>query len=94
MTTGHHAINYYTFTRCDGLAWGALLATETRLITLHGGVKGKSLVAESRTAVFAMGVVFTAAGVVLALSRWGDRWSATALLTSCSLLFVGSMGFI
>jgi peptidoglycan/LPS O-acetylase OafA/YrhL len=95
MTTGHHAINYYTFTRCDGLAWGALLATETRLHQLlHGGLRANHWWRSRGLPVFAMGVVFTAAGVVLALSRWGDRWSATALLTSCPLLFVGSMGFI
>jgi peptidoglycan/LPS O-acetylase OafA/YrhL len=95
MTAGHHAIAYYTFTRCDGLAWGALLATESRLHQLLLGGPGARRWWRNRgLPVFAVGSVFTAASVALTFSRYGDRWSATALLSACPLFFVGSMAFI
>jgi len=92
---GGHSISYYTFTRCDGLAWGALLAMESRLHRLlEGGVRAVSWWKNKGIFVFATGCILAVVGVILSFYPAGGRWDTAVMLSACPLLFSGLLGFI
>jgi len=87
MTWKGHAISYYTFTRSDGLAWGALLALEYRTVN----------VARPRQWWRSRNAVVTLFGLMLfsaAFLGQNSRWSTALTLTACPLLFVWMIGFV
>jgi peptidoglycan/LPS O-acetylase OafA/YrhL len=92
---GGHAIAYYTFTRCDGLAWGALLATEGRMHRLlEGGVRAVDWWRKKGVVALMAGCILAAAGIVLTFHSPGPGWSGTAMLTACPILFAGLIGYV
>ena len=76
---GGHSIAYYTFTRCDGLAWGALLAMESRLHRLlEGGVRAAIWWKRRGMFVLATGCALAVAGIILSYFRPPGSSAGTA----------------
>jgi peptidoglycan/LPS O-acetylase OafA/YrhL len=95
VARGGHAIAYYTFTRCDGLAWGALLATAGRMHRLlEGGARAVDWWRKKGVVALMAGCVLAAAGVMLSFSSVGLRWSGAVMLSACPILFAGLIGYV
>jgi peptidoglycan/LPS O-acetylase OafA/YrhL len=95
LSWGGHAIAYYTFSRGDGLAWGALLAIEARSHrVLEGSARAAKWWRAKGCMVMIAGAVMLAFGIALSASPLGNRWSATAMLSACPVFFTGLVSFI
>lgn len=86
MVMGGHSVSYYTFTRCDGLAWGALLALQYTSGSVDEGGRRWG----PRAATLVGLVLFTAA----TLLDPNNRWRTSLTLTACPLLFVSLLSFV
>ena len=95
MAYGGHSIGYYTFTRCDGLAWGALLATESRLHRfLERPKNGIQWWLRGGVYLWIAGAVLLVGAVVVAQSALGGRWGTAAMLTACPIFFASTISFL
>jgi peptidoglycan/LPS O-acetylase OafA/YrhL len=88
MTWKGHSVSYYTFTRCDGLAWGAVLALEYR----SGRVAESGQWWRSRDAgILLLGFIIFAVAISIDQT---DRWRTSLTLTAFPMIFVSIMGFV
>ena len=95
MTYGGHSIAYYTFTRCDGLAWGALLATEFRLRRLqYRTAEARQWWRSRGVPLWFIGVFLFTVGIMLGQFAHTARWATADLLTACPVFFSSSMAFL
>ena len=95
LASGGHGYAYYTFSRCDGLAWGALLATETRLHRLlDRGDRAKRWWRKLGTPLFISGGVFMVASVTVTSLRLGGLFTAALMLGACPIFFSGAIAFV
>jgi len=86
MVFGGHSISYYTFTRCDGLAWGALLALQYTSNSLDEERPRWGEIAAALVGV----ALFTAATMLNA----NNRWRTSLTLTGCPLMFASLLSLV
>lgn len=95
LASGGHGYSYYTFSRCDGLAWGAWLATETRLHRLlMSKERAKGWWQRLGTPLLISGSVLMGASVTVASLRLGGLFATALMLSAGPIFFAGVIAFV
>lgn len=95
MASGGHGYPYYTFSRCDGLAWGAWLSTETQLHRLlHSGDQARGWWRKLGAPLLISGSVLMGVSVTLISLRLGGLFTSAFTLSAGPSFFTGIIAFV
>lgn len=90
-----HRFPYYIISRCDGIAWGALLATESRLRRLLEHRKGAGVWwRRCGRWILAAGCVLFFAGVAFQFAGPRPMLSVQIIFTAAPMFFVGLIAYL
>ncbi len=95
MASGGHGYSYYTFSRCDGLAWGAWLSTETRLHRLlDSGDRARQWWQKFGAPLLISGAVLMCASVTFMSLRLGGLFTNAFTLSACPIFFTSVIAYV